>query len=106
MNNNFFDVLRAGINTTFQDKGRNNLYHMGIPFSGAMDDRNYLLANKLVGNELSLPVIEFAYQGPLLKYSGDKINIAVTGDAIFNLRKENKEIQGNCYESFQIENGD
>ena len=106
MNNNFFDVLRAGINTTFQDKGRNNLYHMGIPFSGAMDDRNYLLANKLVGNELSLPVIEFAYQGPLLKYSGDKINIVVTGDAIFNLRKENKEIQGNCYESFQIENGD
>ena len=48
MNNNFFKILRAGINTTFQDKGRNNLYHIGIPFSGAMDNRNYLLANKLV----------------------------------------------------------
>ena len=78
MNNNFFEILRAGINTTFQDQGRDNLYHMGIPFSGAMDNRNYLLANKLVGNKLDLPVIEFAYQGPLLKFNGNKINIVIT----------------------------
>ena len=88
MSNNYFEIIRAGINTTFQDKGRNNLYHIGIPFSGAMDNRNYLLANKLVGNNLDLPVIEFAYQGPLLKYNGDKINIAVTGDVIFELKKK------------------
>ena len=88
MSNNYFEIIRAGINTTFQDKGRNNLYHIGIPFSGAMDNRNYLLANKLVGNKLDLPVIEFAYQGPLLKYNGDKINIAVNGDVIFELRKK------------------
>ena len=49
MSNNFFKILRAGVNTTFQDKGRNNLYHIGIPFSGAMDNRNYLLVNKLAG---------------------------------------------------------
>ena len=71
-----------------------------------MDNRNYLLANKLVGNNLDLPVIEFAYQGPLLKYNGDKINIAVTGDVIFELKKKDNKIQGNCYESYQIENGD
>ena len=65
MNNNFFKILRAGINTTFQDRGRNNLYHIGIPFSGAMDNRNFMLANKLVGNKKDSPVIEFAYQGPL-----------------------------------------
>ena len=106
MNNNYFEILRAGINTTFQDKGRSNLYHMGIPFSGAMDNRNYLLANKLTGNELNLPVIEFAYQGPLLKFYGDKINIAITGDVIFKLIKKGKEIEGNCYESYQLENED
>ena len=106
MNNNYFEILRAGINTTFQDKGRSNLYHMGIPFSGAMDNRNYLLANKLSGNELNLPVIEFAYQGPLLKFYGDKINIAITGDVIFKLIKNGKEIEGNCYESYQLENED
>ena len=66
MNKNYFEVIRAGVNTTFQDKGRSNLYHIGIPFSGAMDNRNYLLANKLVGNKLDLSVIEFAYQGSLI----------------------------------------
>ena len=106
MSNNYFEIIRAGINTTFQDKGRNNLYHIGIPFSGAMDNRNYLLANRLVGNKLDLPVIEFAYQGPLLKYNGDKITVAIAGDVIFKIRKKNNEIEGNCYENYQLENGD
>ena len=56
MTKNYFEIIRAGINTTFQDQGRNNLYHIGIPFSGAMDKRNYLLSNKLVGNKLDSPV--------------------------------------------------
>ena len=106
MNNNYFEIIRAGVNTTFQDKGRSNLYHIGIPFSGAMDNRNYLLANKLVGNKLDLSVIEFAYQGPFLKYYGEKINIAITGDVIFKVKKKDYEIKRNCYESFTIEDGD
>ena len=103
---NYFDILRAGINTTFQDQGRNNLYHIGIPFSGAMDNRNYLLSNKLVGNKLSKPVLEFAFQGPLLKYHGNKINIAITGDVNFEIKKNNNLILGECYKSFTLENGD
>ena len=106
MNNNYFEIIRAGVNTTFQDKGRSNLYHIGIPFSGAMDNRNYLLANKLVGNKLDLSVIEFAYQGPFLKYYGEKINIAITGDVIFKVKKKDYEIKRDCYESFTIEDGD
>ena len=106
MNKNYFEIIRAGINTTFQDHGRNNLYHIGIPFSGAMDNRNYLLANKLVGNKLDFPILEFAYQGPLLKYFGDKINVAITGDVSFSIKKSNKLYDGNCYQSFLLENGD
>ena len=105
MKNNF-EIIRAGVNTTFQDQGRSNLYHIGIPFSGAMDNRNYSLANKLTGNKLNSPVIEFAYQGPHLKYTGEKINIAVTGDVVFKIIKGGTEIDGNCYESYQIESGD
>ena len=41
MKNNFFEIIRGGINTTFQDNGRNNLSHIGIPLSGAMDKRNF-----------------------------------------------------------------
>ena len=106
MNKNYFKILRAGINTTFQDLGRKNLNHIGIPISGAMDNRNYLLANSLVGNQLESPVIEFAYQGPLLEYSGEKINIAITGNVSFTIKKNNNVINGNCYQSFILENGD
>ena len=106
MSKNYFKIIRAGINTTFQDQGRKNLYHIGIPFSGAMDNRNYLLSNKLVGNELNSPVLEFAYQGPLLKYHGKKINIAVTGEVNFNIKKKKDLINGQCYQSYILEDGD
>ena len=102
MNKNYFQIIRGGINTTFQDQGRKNLYHIGIPFSGAMDKRNYLLANKLVGNNFDAPIIEFAYQGPLLKYFGKKVNIAISGDVNFKINKNSNEINGKCYQSIVL----
>jgi len=105
MRDNYFEIVRPGINTTFQDRGRDNLYHIGIPFSGVMDNRNYLMANKLVNNKLDAAIIEFAYQGPHLKYTGEKINFAITGDVIFTIKKDDMEIEGKCYESYQIESG-
>ena len=104
--NNLFSIIRAGINTTFQDNGRANLYHIGIPFSGAMDNRNYRLANHLVGNKENSPVFEFAYQGPFLKFNGDNINFVITGDVNFKLIKKNEIINGNCYEIYNLEDGD
>ena len=106
MSKNYFEIIRAGINSTFQDLGRNNLYHIGIPFSGAMDNRNYLLANKLIGNDHNDPVIEFAYQGPHLKYHGDKLNIAITGDVSFKIKKGDNLTDGKCYQTFILENND
>ena len=106
MNKNYFKIIRGGINTTFQDQGRKNLYHIGIPFSGAMDNRNYLLANKLVGNKSEATIIEFAYQGPLLKYFGTKINIAITGDVNFIINRNSNQIIGKCYQSITLENED
>ena len=104
--NNLFSIIRAGINTTFQDNGRANLYHIGIPFSGAMDNRNYRLANQLAGNKENSPVFEFAYQGPFLKFNGDNINFVITGDVNFKLIKKNEIINGNCYEIYNLEDGD
>ncbi len=106
MSKNYFEIIRAGINSTFQDLGRKNLYHIGIPFSGAMDNRNYLLANKLIGNNHNDPVIEFAYQGPHLKYHGDKLNIAITGDVSFKIKKGDNLTDGKCYQTFILENND
>jgi len=107
MKNNFFEVLRPGINSTFQDLGRNNFYHIGIPFSGAMDKRNYLISNKLVNNNLNEAVIEFAFQGPLLRLNADKIIFSITGDVNFKILKRNKEnVLGECYKSYVLEKND
>ena len=102
----YFEVIRPGINTTFQDLGRKNLFHIGIPFSGAMDNRNFILANAIAGNKENTPVIEFAYQGPLLKFKGEKINFNITGNVSFNLIKKEDQIEGNCYENYTLEDGD
>ena len=101
-----FKVIRPGINTTFQDLGRKNLYHFGIPFSGAMDNRNYLLSNAIAGNKENSPVIEFAFQGPLLKFKGEKINFNITGNVNFNIIKKKNKIEGNCYQNYTLEDED
>ena len=43
MADTFFEIIRPGINTTIQDRGRNHLYHMGITISGAMDQKIFKL---------------------------------------------------------------
>jgi len=106
MDKSYFEVIRSGINTTFQDLGRKNLYHIGIPFSGAMDNRNFILANTIAGNKENTPVIEFAYQGPLLKFKGEKVNFTITGNVNFKLIKKDDQIEGNCYENYILEEGD
>ncbi len=106
MTKKYFEVIRPGINTTFQDLGRNNLYHIGIPFSGAMDNRNYILANAIAGNKENTPVIEFAIQGPLLKFKGDKVNFTISGNVNFNILKKKEKIEGTCYQNYILEDGD
>ncbi len=106
MTKSYFEVLRPGINTTFQDLGRKNLYHFGIPFSGAMDNRNFILANSIAGNKVNTPVIEFAYQGPLLIFKGEKVNFNITGNVSFKIIKKKEQIEGTCYQNYTLEEGD
>ena len=107
MKNNFFEVLRAGINSTFQDQGRENFYHIGLPFSGAMDNRNFVISNALVNNEYNQGVIEFAYQGPLFEFNGENISFSITGDVKFKIiKKDNTIINGECYKSYILNHKD
>ena len=103
----YFEILRPGVNTTIQDNGRDHLYHIGITVSGAIDQRNYKLVNSIVKNNLDEAVIEFAYQGPLLRLRNGKINFAITGDILFNIIKENSKIEeGKCYQNYVLNSGD
>ena len=107
MNKAYFEILRAGVNTTIQDEGRNHLYHVGIAVSGAIDQRNYTLSNKLVENQLNEAVIEFAYQGPLLKLKNGKINFAISGDILFKIIRKDLEVEdGECYKSYILDDED
>ena len=107
MNKAYFEVIRSGIHTTLQDLGRSNQYHIGIPFSGSMDKRNYLISNKLLGNKLNEPSLEFAYQGPLMKLHLGKVSGTITGNVTFNIIRKNSKIdEGVCYQTFTLNDGD
>ena len=107
MSDIFFEVIRPGINSTYQDLGRKHLYHLGLPFSGAMDQRNFLLSNFLVGNKRNEAVLEFAYQGPLLKVKNDNILFAITGNVNFKIKKKtSKIIDGDCYKTYLLNKDD
>ena len=80
---------------------------IGIAVSGAIDQRNYKLANSLVDNQLDEAVIEFAYQGPLLKLKNGKINFAITGDILFKIIRKNSKVEdGECYKNYILEDED
>ncbi len=107
MSNFFFKVLRPGINTTFQDKGRFHMQHFGVTPGGCMDLESFSIANALVGNSLNEGVIEFAYQGPLLKLIKGKTKIAITGNVLFQIIKSNQEtITGECNRTYLLVAGD
>jgi len=107
MSNYFFKVLRPGINTTFQDKGRFHMQHLGVTPGGCMDLHSFSIANALVGNSSNEGVLEFAYQGPLLKLINGKTKIAITGNVIFQIIKSNEEkISGECNRTYNLNKGD
>ena len=107
MSNTYFEILRPGINSSIQDKGRNHLYHIGITISGAMDQRIFTLSNALVSNDLNEGVIEFAHQGPLLKLKNGSTNFVITGNVIFNILRKNSVIEeGKCFQNYLLEHED
>ena len=107
MTDTYFEILRSGTNSSIQDKGRNHLYHIGITLSGAMDQRIFSISNALVNNNPNEGVIEFAYQGPLLKLKNGSVNFAITGNVSFNILRENSIIEeGKCFQSYFLEKED
>lgn len=63
-------VLKSGLQLTIQDKGRYESMSLGVPISGVMDTRLSDHINKLLGNEISLPVIEML--GQAIKFQFEK----------------------------------
>lgn len=53
-----FEVLSAGVLSTFQDAGRKGYADIGLGEAGAMDEFAYNWANKLLGNKYGDVAIE------------------------------------------------
>jgi len=107
MNDSFFEVLRPGINTTFQDQGRFNLQQFGVAPSGCMDYESFTVANALVSNNKTEGVLEFAYQGPLLKLIKGQTKFAITGRVHFQIiNSKNETINGECNRTYDLEEGE
>ncbi|MGE1063390.1 biotin-dependent carboxyltransferase family protein [Megasphaera paucivorans] len=71
-------VLRPGMLSTLQDRGRQGYQKYGVLVSGAMDEEALRLGNILVGNEQSEAALEITMMGPVLKFS-ENLLIALTG---------------------------
>jgi antagonist of KipI len=71
-------VLKPGLLTTLQDRGRYGCAMLGVGRAGAMDDVAMRLANALVGNSVDAAVLEITLIGPRLRFD-EGATIALTG---------------------------
>ena len=71
-------VLRPGLLTTVQDRGRHGYQRVGLCPGGAMDPVALALANALVGNPLDEAALEITVIGPELVFEVDTL-VAVCG---------------------------
>jgi biotin-dependent carboxylase-like uncharacterized protein len=72
------EVVKPGLSTTVQDRGRLGYYNVGIPPSGALDQFSLIAGNLLVGNDPGAAALECAYMGPELRFNESAV-VAVTG---------------------------
>jgi antagonist of KipI len=61
-------VIKPGMLSSFQDRGREGYQHQGIPAAGAMDERAHRLANALAGNPGDPATLEMTLTGPTLRF--------------------------------------
>lgn len=72
------EVIATGPLATVQDLGRPGYQQLGVPRSGAADQRAHRLANRLVGNAETAATVEFTLGGLGLRLH-DPATLALTG---------------------------
>jgi len=86
-------ILRPGLMTTVQDRGRHGLQHLGVVSCGPMDPVALELANALVGNRGGEAAIEFTVLGPEIAFESDAL-ISLCG-ALFEAKAGGVPIPAN-----------
>lgn len=84
--------IKAGLQSSIQDLGRQGLMHLGISNSGAMDTNAMKLANWLVDKPVDSAVIEITLIGPKIRFEksmtiaicGAQFDLYLNGNLVFN----------------------
>jgi biotin-dependent carboxylase-like uncharacterized protein len=71
-------VIKPGLLTTVQDRGRWGFQSRGVPVAGPMDAYAHRLANALAGNTDDTATLEVTWVGPDLEFDDERV-IAVCG---------------------------
>jgi len=96
-----FEVVRAGLLTTVQDRGRIGCQKFGVTVSGAVDEVALRVGNILVGNDQNAAGLEISLLGPRLRFRADAV-LALTGAEL------DADLDGQpvpWYEAFRIRTG-
>ena len=86
-------VLKAGLLTTIQDRGRWGWQAQGVPVAGPMDPCSHRLANALAGNDPGAATFEVTLIGPELEFEDERV-VAVAG-ADFELTVDGRSVPAN-----------
>jgi biotin-dependent carboxylase-like uncharacterized protein len=81
-------VLRPGLLSTLQDRGRHGMQHLGIVPGGAMDEVAHRLANAMVGNFDDEATLEITVLGPELVFD-EAVLVAICG-AEFEVKSDGR----------------
>ena len=95
-------ILKAGLFTTIQDKGRWGYQRFGMSVAGAMDHFATRVANMLVGNDEYAAVLESTFLGPEIEFDCDEV-ISITG-ANMNPKLNGESVE--MWTSIPVEAGD
>ena len=72
------EIIDAGFYSSIQDQGRMGYRHLGVPVSGAMDQKAFDLAHQLLGKTLDFSCIECTLIGPILRFH-EPCSLVLTG---------------------------
>jgi len=72
------EVIDSGFYSSIQDQGRFGYRHLGVPVSGAMDQKAFDLAHQLLGETSDFSSIECTLIGPILRFH-ELCSLVLTG---------------------------
>ena len=87
-------VVRPGLFTTIQDRGRWGHQSEGVPVGGALDRLSHSAANALVGNDAAAATLEVTLLGPEIRFESDAV-IAIAG-ADLGARLDGSDVRVNA----------